>query len=246
MSSTAKRRAGKLYKARIQKTGQLVRTDLTPAREQIQSWIDAGFSTIVIAKALNILHDSSIAMIRSGAWHSMDREIVAKIMELRPHDLYQAAEYKDWVPAIAATRRMRAAQVIGHRWEEMCDAKQTAMRILSGRSRLVQADTHHQVAAAYRKLICKPGDSDRVRSKAKAKGWPGPLHWSDVSIVDPYAEPDTDIVAHQENFVDRVEDALYVGMSGEKIATMLGVRPSSLQNRLREHDRYDLARKVHR
>jgi len=198
---------------------------------------------MVIAKAVG-MHDSQIANICAGSTTRMDRDCVAAILSLKPQDLYRAAEGKDWVSGIGAMRRMRALQTLGHPWEDIYPYRSTAMRLLSGRSLKIHAVTHHEIASRYAELITVPGVSNRVRQKAIREGWVGPLHWSSESIDDLFAEPETDIADLDSKalLIDRVEDGLNVGLSLQKIATMLEVNTESLKDRLRRLDRVDLIR----
>ncbi|WP_330438798.1 hypothetical protein OHB44_27905 [Micromonospora sp. NBC_00821] len=89
-------------------------------------------------------------------------------------------------------RRLQALTVLGWRWQDIGDrlgVTGSAVAVLTASSGLVELATVDRVKAVYRELCDRPGPSPITARRAAAKGWNGPLAWSDID--DPAAVPDT-------------------------------------------------------
>lgn len=124
------------------------------------------------------------------------------------------------VPAVGATRRIRALYALGHlNWviaQEAGISRDAVWYLASGAWPTVKVGVDDGVRAAYDRLSMKTGTSWKTRRLAERKGWAPPLAWDEDAIDDPGAGPDcaqeADPFAAEEGaqHVDRVAVDAYL------------------------------------
>ncbi|MGW2520516.1 helix-turn-helix domain-containing protein [Streptomyces sp. NPDC001617] len=115
------------------------------------------------------------------------------------------------VPALGATRRIRALYALGHFNRtiavEAGISKDAVCALAAGAWPRVKAAIDDEVRAAYDRLSMSTGTSWKTRQWAEKHGWATPLAWDDDTIDDPSAVPMTDAVrpaaTQGENVADR-------------------------------------------
>lgn len=100
------------------------------------------------------------------------------------------------VPALGATRRIRALYALGHlNWriaEEAGVSRDAVCRLASGDWPTIKVAMDDGVRAAYDRLSMQTGTSWKTRKLAERNGWAPPLAWDDDALDDPNAVPQTD------------------------------------------------------
>lgn len=130
------------------------------------------------------------------------------------------------VPAVGATRRIRALYALGHFnrviAEEAGISRDAVWYLASGAWSTVKVAMDDEIRAAYDRLSMKTGASWKTRRLAERKGWVPPLAWDEDAIDDPAACPDriqdSDPFAEEEGVqhVDRVAVEAY--LKGRSVA----------------------------
>lgn len=108
------------------------------------------------------------------------------------------ATAEPFVPRVGTVRRLRALMVMGWPSSEINDRlhalgihdKRAAENLLHQSGRWVTRSRHDAVAAVYRELSAQRGPSDRVRNRALAKGYAGPMSWEDIDHDEAPEKPD--------------------------------------------------------
>lgn len=103
------------------------------------------------------------------------------------------------VPAVAATRRVRALYALGHlNWviaQEAGVSRDTVCSLASGQWATLKVAADDGIRAAYDRLSMTTGTSAKTKKLAEQNGWAPPLAWDDETIDDPKAVPQTDAAA---------------------------------------------------
>jgi hypothetical protein len=98
------------------------------------------------------------------------------------------------VPSLGTARRIQALYAAGHPLTLIAQRCSLAAPFLSevanGRKPTLSSETVATIRQVYDDLSMKTGPSLCLRTRARNKGWAGPLHWDEEAIDDPAGFPD--------------------------------------------------------
>jgi len=173
----------------------------------------------------------------AGKFPRIRRGTAAKLLAVAP----QRPSERGVMPATGSIRRIRALYCIGHGPREIAARSGLQLRLIgslvAGDRNTVRVATHDAVAAVYRQLSTIPGRNDRVRARAQAEGWPGPLDWDDID--DPTGKPEKVIKRHlvklpvAETRAAEIQHLARYGIDATDIADRLEVTASYVRDQLR-------------
>jgi hypothetical protein len=178
------------HRAKVRKANENGR--LAPARSDeawaVLEWmIAARWSPAAIASATGITADSAhriVASDRVGSRVALTRPTANAILNA-------GTPTAGHIGAHGATRRMQALAVMGHSLAPIAALtglpSMTLSVIRSGGVATTSPGNHTAVAAAFRQLAMKRGESGHTKARAARLGWVGPLAWDDID--DPAAVP---------------------------------------------------------
>ncbi|MFD7995577.1 hypothetical protein [Streptomyces mexicanus] len=159
-----------------------------PAAEHARALLNRGLTVTQIARESG-LEPSTIRRLVGG-----QKEILAvnaaKILAIPLNVRVTAGD----VPAVGATRRIRALYALGHFnhliAKEAGISRDAVCAIAAGKWPTIKVSVDDGIRAAYDRLSMRPGQSWKTRSWAEKHGWAPPLAWDDERIDDPQARPD--------------------------------------------------------
>ncbi|WP_189554298.1 hypothetical protein [Streptomyces lavendofoliae] len=121
------------------------------------------------------------------------------------------------VPALGATRRVRALYALGHFNWEIAEAagisRDAVCALAQGSWPTLKVAADDGVRRAYDQLSMLTGGSWKTRRLAERRGWVPPLAWDDDSIDDANAVPLTDALAPPPTAGDDVVARFLMGES---------------------------------
>ncbi|MFJ5532393.1 helix-turn-helix domain-containing protein [Streptomyces sp. NPDC093261] len=211
----------KEYRLRTQRTGRM-RAEVAQAAEHLNGYIAKGWTQAALAKALDV-NASTLRDLLSGHTRTTDVDVVARMLAFDPGDTPPPSE---WTDPTGTIRRICALAVIG--WpiyriaREIGLSVESVWNIIRGDqkvSRTVAART----AEVYAKRSRTPGPSAITRTKARKKGWNGPMAWDDID--DPHALPEPEPARSQKRSEARAEEIRFLagfGIAPEEIARRVG------------------------
>lgn len=146
-----------------------------------------------------------------------------------------------WIPAVGTTRRLQGLVALGWQQKELFErlgvTQQTLTSAVTGRSDRVRTVFAQNVDELYRELQLQPAPhsygATRARLRAARRGWVAPIAW-DENIDDPAATPD---VGAEPVFADTLADARSLGYDDARLASVLGIRVNTLQQKIRRLER---------
>jgi hypothetical protein len=229
--------------------------DPAETQEQIVWLRSIGFLDNAIGAAAGV-PEATVTNIRKGVYASARIEQASRIRTVTHVPV--KAQMRSRVPALGATRRIRALSALGHTAEVIgghLDMPADAVSKLCGEFR-VMGSTWFRVCEVYEELSCLPGESVIARRRASARGFPAPLDWEGWDIDHPGHMP----VATKEDkkLVDEVlvarilkggytgpisrleraavmDHALAHGWTNTRVAEVLGVRLDSASRAIIQH-----------
>lgn len=214
-------------------------TPIEPVRVHVQRLRDAGLGWYRIARlsgtsawvVRNIMNaDQSHVTLRNA------RNLLSVAVPSTAHEL---AAPNATVPGVGTHRRLRALVAIGYSnaqlAEEIGYPTSQVARLFSGEFD-VSAAVARKVEEAFNRLHMIPVPdgyaSNRSRLRAARRGWFPPLAWEIDSIDDPAVRP-RGVGASQHDWLPEYGKLRAKGYSNSRIAALLGIRPDSLNSRLR-------------
>lgn len=221
------RTAERRRKKRAAVVGDLT-VDAAPAAAHIHALFAGGASHKSIARTVRC-GINTVRQIADGTrpeiWASTRNRLLA---------VESAPDVRLSVPAIGATRRVRALMALGHPVADIQAAAgisgNLVARLVSGEATGIWARSAVAVGEAYGRLSMTAGASGRSRGRAVREGWAPPLAWDDID--DPRAVPCDWRRTAVRRAEDVVEDAEFVrrtvGGDRNQIAERLGTTHGAL------------------
>ncbi|MGF2209015.1 hypothetical protein [Streptomyces albidoflavus] len=220
--------------------GQKRRIDATQTRVWVERLAAHGWNYAQIADAAGTTR-VTIRRIATGEARNISRHIASGVLAIR-----LGRPSRGRVDATGTTRRLRALAVLGYPIHAIAEAAAVDISTLQGhlaaRSVSVQAPIAQRIASTYRRLCFTPGPSDRVRRRAAARGWYGPLAWDDID--DPASPPSEGEGEQGDVVLSRDELAAYrraevehlgsYGAPAQEIADRIGLAVKGDENILRQ------------
>lgn len=142
------------------------------------------------------------------------------------------------VAAHGTVRRLRALVALG--WpaamlsERLGHSHGWVSRLCVTDQAYVYSRTAVAVDGVYRQLCMTPGPSQQVRRAAERKGWVPPLAWNDI---DDAAEVPDRGAGTRVTVMQRYQEVVDLGVPGNRVAEVLGIKPESLTTMLTKHRR---------
>jgi hypothetical protein len=217
-----------------------------PLVRHIETLEAAGMSRDLIARQAEVSH-STIKYIAIGLTKRCRRAAALRILAVSPSDFDLQARH----PTLGSRRRVQALYAIGHNHEVIgataALSASSVSKLANGHSQYLDARTVDAVRRAYAELSVTAGASDKARSLATQRGWPGPAYWDDDDFENPNFVPAlTDTSGLKK--VD-VKHLLRCGVANEEVkartgasiayirdtAARLGVTKNHLQQALKRH-----------
>lgn len=132
---------------------------------------------------------STVSQLISGQRKSVRSDTADRLMRVRVSDRTETC----MVPALGATRRVRALYAMAHGPSSLAAAtwlhRDTITGLAAGRWQRVTAARFDAVRHAYDELSMVPGVAREAKEWAQENGWAPPLAWDDDTIDDPTAVP---------------------------------------------------------
>ncbi|MDQ0792044.1 hypothetical protein [Streptomyces sp. B1I3] len=174
----------------LHRTGRSLLVDAAPAHQHLRTLQASGDALTVLADQHNINH-GTLASIAFGPRKKISRALAQQILAIKPGN---APAGNRSVPAIGATRRIRALIALGHQLRIISTAagmeNSSASYLLNGHPQTIHYELHQRVDKAYRALSTTPANFARSLRRAEREGWGPPAAWDDGSIDDPAAGPE--------------------------------------------------------
>ena len=171
-------------------TGRSVLVDVAAARAHLRYLMDNGDALTVLADQLGCPR-GTLASVLNGPRKRVNRSLAGQILATRPGN---ASAGNRSVPALGATRRVRALIALGHSLRSISHAAEmentTASNLLNGKPQTIHYELAQRVHKGYRALCSTPGNHTRSLRRAQREGWAPPAAWDDEQIDDPTAAPD--------------------------------------------------------
>lgn len=171
-------------------TGRSVLVDVAPARTHLRYLTDNGDALTVLAEQLDCPR-GTLASVLNGPRKRINRTLANQILIIRPG---HASAGNRSVPAVGATRKIRALIALGHALRTISLAagmeNTTASNLLNGKPETIHYELAQRVHKGYRALCSTPGTHTRSLRRAQREGWAPPAAWDDEQIDDPNAAPD--------------------------------------------------------
>lgn len=218
---------------RVDKEAGRERTiDAAETASDVEYLAAAGMTYLDIAAAASCSKSSIYNLRRPGA--TITASLAERIAAVRYTRSGTAI-----MPALGATRRVRAVYTMGHTATTFAARSGLGLpyvsELLNGRIDTVRAETHDRIDTAYRTLInavARPGKgATRARRRAQAEGWAPPLAWDNID--DPDEQPTGWQRSDQHCLDDLAEDAEFIvrttGVSFKKAADRMGVHRHTLE-----------------
>lgn len=232
--------------AKLFRNGRLPTVDRrVEAVRRLETWTARGYSPTAIA-GMTGLADRTIQALMAG------RTSPARMLHRTARLILDAPDTPTgggWVPAAGSVRRLRALTVMGWSMDHLADRysvnTSTLSTIRTGKHAQTRPVFATAIAAMYDELWNVPGPGRLAGTRARNRGWYGPLAWDDDTIDDPTAEP------HSETRKDRssldtaldVEDLLEMGpfLTADELGRRLGYSDrGGIQQALKRTGRRDL------
>lgn len=218
---------------RIDKAAGRDRTiDAADTAADVEYLAAAGMTYLDIAAAASCSKSSIYNLRKPGA--TITASLAARIAAVR-----YARSGMAIMPAVGATRRVRAVHTMGHTATAFATRSGLGLpyisELLNGHINTVRAETHDRIDATYRALInavARPSKgATRARRRAQTEGWPPPLAWDNID--DPAEQPTGWQRSDERCGADLVEDAEFIvrttGVSFALAAERLGVHRNTLE-----------------
>ncbi|MFF9287571.1 helix-turn-helix domain-containing protein [Streptomyces griseosporeus] len=220
-----------------------------PAAEHAKKLLERGLTVTQVAREAG-LEPSTIRRLVNGQKEMLAAN-AAKVLAV-PLDVRVSSGD---VPALGATRRIRALYALGHfNWriaQEAGVSRDTISALAAGLWPTIKVSADDGIRAAYDRLCMKTGTSAKTRILAQRRGWAPPLAWEEEAIDDPSAVPQFDAepatATEGENLVARWlmgesvvlgaehrDEALlhlfeWTSLSSQQIADRLGMSKASAE-----------------
>lgn len=169
-------------------TGNSLLTDATPVAEHLATLTASGDALAVIARRLGRSR-GTLTRITNGRARTVSRTIANEILALTPG---RSIAPNSGIPALGSIRRTRALVALGHTCltiRAKSGVERTVVSsLLNGHVETVAFSTTQAVAAGYRNLGQRAGNSTRSLLRAERELWAPPAAWDDID--DPDALPD--------------------------------------------------------
>ena len=175
---------------------------------------------------------------RRGCRHPATRHAVNRHEKRRVHGLTPTPD----IDSTGTSRRLQALAATG--WPAHALTTHTGLaaghlgQLRYGRRHRVRRDTATLIATVYDQLWDTPGPSRHMRERANHFGWQPPLAWSDDTIDNPDARPDTGRPEHGLDLTE-VEHLRRYGLNDTHIADRLGIKVESIQQAIRRRRHHD-------
>lgn len=177
--------------AKRYRSGHALVRGRSAAWERVAIWQARGWSLQIVVDLTGLSDDTVNHMYRaveSGRRFRILQETVRKILTAP-----DAPTGNGRIPATGTLRRLRALTVMGWSMHDVAarydSDPSTLSTIRSGRLPMVTGRSAQVVAVAYDELWNRRGPSRLAGTRAKNRGWHGPLAWDDETIDDPSSEP---------------------------------------------------------
>lgn len=191
----------------------------------------SGMSQTLIARQAGV-SQAVISYITTGRNKTVQTEKAKKILAVRPRRFDGNAER----PAIGSIRRIRALYSLGHSRAVISTLSGLSVASITllaeGRWKVIDNEAATSLAATYRQLMHKRGDSWKNERRAAAERWAGPLAWDDID--DPNEQPEIDSPVEEDRRrktvvdIDLVARRTKQGRTAEEIARELGCHKRSV------------------
>lgn len=228
------------HRAYLANSGNPLTVDATAAREHILKLRASGEAIAVMARTYRIPRRTLNRLVK-GDLQRIQRRTEDAILAIRPGtavNLYQS------VPAVAATRRIRALFAAGHTLAAVTEITgikhNTASILVNGHQGTIRYELNERMRKGYDELASSRGGSVRNLRRAEREGWPDPLWWEDMGHID---DPDFDPAAvkdelsrNEEAAVRRgeIEHLMSYGLDHEAIAGRMDMHPTTVRNIMNE------------
>lgn len=183
------RRRHKMWQMRVARGLASSLTDSRPVRDHVTWLWEMGFSDGAIGAAAG-LPQRTVWLARTGA-HGKSRVQHAAMLRNVTHRPVPAQAVM-LVPALGATRRIRALQAMGytyaHLGAELSWAAPSFRRITSITQ--IKGETWFAIAELYDRLSGTPGPSELTMRRARNRGLASPIAWDGIDIDHPDSVPD--------------------------------------------------------
>lgn len=168
------------------------RVDAAPYANLVRDYVEAGWSRVQISQRTGV-SETTITHLFAGRLIRLNPDVASGLNKLPVTP--STPDGRAFVDATGTVRRGRALFRIGHTVEAMAAEldlnPDTLSRILNRGDGQVLASTARGMDALYKKLRWTPGKLLGNRTRAIKRGWHGPLAWTDATINDPNAQPET-------------------------------------------------------
>lgn len=234
--------------------GLLRYTDPAPVVAHVHQLLESGASKRAIAEASRVSATTITNLTRHQPKH-ITRTMARRILAVRVEHLHQRSAPRGFVPAIGARRRIQALQALGHSAATIGEAagvtQAVVHNIINQAGDWVTAANRDAIHRAYALLWDKPGQSQKVATMARGKGWVVPMAWDDID--DPTAQPNLTGETRQgkQDRAALVEDVEFLlehdpNLTINQAAARLNTTPNWVQSALARSGRKDLTRAMAR
>lgn len=178
--------------AKLHRNNRLPADRRDAAWARIRRWIDAGYTSGVIAGMTGLADRTIQPMIyaaRDGGRLRITHATAAKILAapLVPVD------GAGWIPSVGTVRRLQALTVMGWSMRDLADRcglqESTLAALRNPIHKMTRPRFAATVAGLYDELSGTHGPGRHAATRAKNRGWAPPAAWDDDTIDDPYTEP---------------------------------------------------------
>lgn len=203
-------------------TGRALTVPAAPATKHLRMLraAGAGWNQLV---AVTGCSSSTICALLDAKRDEIRRTTAQKILAVRLADVICL---KRPVPALGATRRVRALIAAGHRVIDIRDAsgvdQTTVSYLIGGKVTGIRAETHLRIDKAFDHLAMTPGTSTASINRGRRHGWALPLAWDNPD--DPDETPDSgDTGSRIEAIIEDTAELARYGHGRAAIAQRLGL-----------------------
>lgn len=218
---------------RIQGRGRRVPSG--PSWDHVLLLRAADLNDTQIAEAAGI-HQTHVA--RIGTRPTVSRITAERILSVPLNHRPQHGK----VPAVGATRRLRALYVLDHSRDELAVrigiSADYVARIARGEFEHVLAEHDRAIRRVYAFLSTTRGTSHRTGPHARRQGWHGPMAWHKIDDPDEKPsepEPAVELLSKQDLATLRTEEIEHLasfGVSNDEIARRTGLTPGYVRDQL--------------
>lgn len=162
--------------------GETAYVDTTAARTHIATLQGLGWSLRSIAGQSGVAV-GTVHRIATKRQHQARPAAVMAIVSVHPSSLPSKPSTQTsepFVPRVGTVRRIQALLFMGWSHAELKRRGVDSANLLHQQGRWVTRSTHDTVSAVFARLWMTPGPSTRTASRAKARGYSGPLDWDDI------------------------------------------------------------------